>query len=85
MNEIPELVVLIATSLGALVGIGGLIYQGIKIMHELKPNSGGSLRDQVDLLHELVRSQGHQIGQIRADLIRMDARHDADVNRLIGK
>lgn len=80
-----ELVVLICTSMAAVVGVCGLIWQGFRIMHELRPNDGRSLRDQIDGLKELVKSQGHQIGQIRADLIRMDERHEVDVNRLIGK
>lgn len=40
---------------------------------QLQPNHGRSVADKTDLILELVRSQGHQIGEIRTDL---DAERD---------
>lgn len=40
---------------------------------QLQPDHGRSVADKTDLILELVRSQGHQIGEIRTDL---DAERD---------
>lgn len=53
-----------------------------KIRHELNPNHGSSIRDQIDLLVKMVSSQGHQIGEIRRDAASIHDRHDRQLERI---
>lgn len=65
---------------GGLVGLGSLIAaigawrKSSSAAKQLTPNHGSSLSDKIDLVlklqeahGELQRSQGHQLGEIRAD------------------
>ena len=69
-------------SLGGLTGLGSLVAslatlrKATKVKEDtqqLQPDHGRSVADKTDLILELVRSQGHQIGEIRTDL---DAERD---------
>lgn len=62
------------SAVGGLVGLGSLVAsvgawrKSSSAAKELTPNHGSSVSDRIDLVLELQRSQGHQIGEIRADV-----------------
>ena len=67
-----------------------------KTAAQVSPNGGGSMRDSVtrtesdvaviraglELLTNITRSQGHQIGEVRRDLSAAVERHESDINRI---
>lgn len=68
----------IITALAALVASIGSFYaarkaKGADVTAEkaraqLVPNHGSSVSDRVDLMLSMVKSQGHQIGEIKTDM-----------------
>lgn len=63
-----------AALIGALAALIGVLVQGAKtraevarIMHELQPNSGKSMRDQLNRVDVRVSELGKSIGGIRDD------------------
>lgn len=62
MSETAQAIVLAGAVLGAVAYMVRVVYRGFRIVekvrtlldHELRPNSGTSLRDQVDLTNRLL-------------------------------
>lgn len=53
-----------------------------KIRHELNPNHGSSMRDQVDLVVKLVGAIGHQVGEFKQESRETHQRYDRALERL---
>lgn len=53
-----------------------------KLESELAPDHGHSLKDQIGLIRDMISSQGHQIGEIRADLVADRRRYEEAIARL---
>lgn len=77
----PEVTDLLA-AVGGLGGLGALITSLATLVKtrqvhddtsQLRPDHGSSVADKVDLVLDLTRSHGHQIGEIRKEL---DAERD---------
>ncbi|MPN20547.1 hypothetical protein SDC9_167926 [bioreactor metagenome] len=62
------------SAVGGLVGLGSLVAalgawrKSASAARELQPNHGSSISDRIDLVVDMTRSLGHQVGEIRADL-----------------
>lgn len=68
-------------------GIGALIAKRAdsKVQSELSPNSGGSIKDQIDLVVSMVKSQGHQIGELKTELDYSRKATDNAINELTSR
>ena len=64
------------------VTVGVVATDTAAVRAELTPNHGSSVKDQLALVLDLVRSQGHQLGEIRDDARAIHEDHAARIRAL---
>lgn len=67
ISDLIASIAAVITSFGSFIAAVIAARKASTAANEVTPNHGGSLKDVVTRIEKMVRSQGHQIGEIRRD------------------